>query len=85
MPILNYTSQTASNIGVAFVDMPAKAKILFVATTSGVEISSPSVALSNGGSGAANIAIPNLLPGQYYLLAKDQGGHYLAQTVAFYV
>ncbi len=85
MPILDYASQTANSVSVTYVDMPAKAKIMFVDTTSGVKISSPSTALSNGGSGSAGIAIPNLLPGQYYLLAEDQGGHYLAQTVAFYI
>jgi len=85
MPLLDYVSQTAKDVSVSYADMPAKTEVLFVNTTSGEKTPSQSTALSNGGSGKADIPIPKLSAGQYYLLAQDDAGKRLAQTVPFYL
>jgi len=84
MPRLNYVSQTAKSISVAYGDMPAGAQIAFVNDTSGAQTQSPSDALAAGGSGAAEIAIPKL-PGGAYHLAAQSDGQTIAQTVPFYL
>jgi len=83
MPRLDYVSQTATEVSVTYADMPPKTEVVFVNTTSAAKTPSQSPPLS--GSGTANIPIPKLAPGQYYLLAQDQAGERLAQTVPFYI
>ena len=84
MPRLNYVSQTVNNISVTYADMPASAQIMFVNDTSGTQTQSQSDALSAGGSGSADIAIPSLPGGKYHLLAQSDGQS-IAQTVPFYL
>ena len=87
MPDINYVSQTASSVSVAYADMPAATEVVYVNTTSGAKTPSGSPALNNGGSGKAAIPIDtHLASGQYYLLAQGQANkQYIAQTVAFYI
>lgn len=83
MPRLNYVTQSPENVSVAYAEMPSGAEILFVNKTSGEKIRpSNSDALTKGGNGSADIAIPDHHSGDYFLLAQN-GGEYLAQTVAF--
>jgi hypothetical protein len=87
MSVFNYVSQSPTSISVNYADMPANAEAVFVNPETGATTVSPSVALRNGGTGAAEIAIlPNLSAGKYYLLAQDHTTQkYIAQTVAFYL
>jgi hypothetical protein len=83
MPALNYVSQTPKSVSVTYMDMPAGADIVFVNQVSGANTPSGS-ALGTGGKGAAEIPIPGLEAGQYYLLAQNSGQS-VAQTVMFYI
>ncbi len=89
MPRLDYVRQTPEEISVTYADMPPMTEVLFVSTTSGEEKTpSSSIALSDGGGGAADIPIPSdpaLPKGRYYLLALNRHQKYLAQTVPFYI
>ena len=86
MPVLDYVSQTAGSVRVTYADMPRGTEVVFVNTTSGAKTPSQSNALSNGGSGSADIPIdPSLPAAGYYLLAQRPEGQYLAQTVTFYI
>ena len=78
---LNYTGQTAQNVGVTSFDLPANTKILFVEQISGTIMTSPGTVVS--GSGSLVIPLSGLVPGQYYLMAR-QSGQWIAQTVMFY-
>jgi hypothetical protein len=84
MPSLNYVNQTPKSVSVTYADMPAGVDVLFVNQVSGAKTPSPGSALSAGGSGSAEIPIPSLAAGQYYLLAQNSGQS-LAQTVMFYI
>jgi hypothetical protein len=78
---LNYTGQTAQNVSVQYVDLPANTKIVLVDQVSGAIFSSPSAVVS--GSGSLAMPLTGLPPGQYYLLAQ-QSSQWIAQTVMFY-
>ncbi|MGA8498142.1 MAG: hypothetical protein WB764_21835 [Xanthobacteraceae bacterium] len=84
MPALNYVSQTPQSVSVTYVDMPAAANLAFIDQVSGAQTAVPSGALAAGGDGSAEIPIPGLEKGQYYLLAQVSG-NYIAQTVTFYI
>jgi hypothetical protein len=84
MPALNYVSQTAQSVSVTYTDMPAAANLAFIDQVSGAQTAAPSGALAAGGNGVAEIPIPDLAKGQYYLLAQVSGT-YVAQTVPFYI
>jgi hypothetical protein len=83
MPILNYVSQTAQSVNVTYADMPAGAALVFHNETSGTDVPAQNGALA-AGSGSADIAIPQLVAGQYRLRAQH-GREYLAETVKFYI
>ena len=78
---LNYTGQTAQNVSVMYVALPANTEITFVNETSGAIFTSPNAVVS--GSGSLVMPLTGLPPGQYYLLARQNGG-WIAQTVKFY-
>jgi hypothetical protein len=80
MPTLNYVSQTPKSVSVTYSDLPAGADAVFVNQVSGAKTPSPGSALSAGGSGSAEIPVPSLAGGQYYLLAQNSGQS-VAQTV----
>ena len=80
---LNYTGQTAQNVSVTYVNLPANTNILFVDEISGA-IFLPSATVSGSGSLVISLATLPSGPGQYYLLAQEAGG-WVAQTVMFYV
>ena len=84
MPSLNYVNQTPKSVSVTYADMPAGVDVVFVNQVSGAKTPSPGSALSAGGSGSAEIPIPGLAAGQYYLLAQNSGQS-VAQTVMFYI
>ena len=85
MPALNYVSQTPQSVSVTYTDMPAGCRRSCSSTKSPEHRQpSPSGALSAGGSGSAEIPIPGLASGQYYLLAQNSGQS-IAQTVMFYI
>jgi hypothetical protein len=84
MPALNYVSQTPQNVSVTYTDMPAAANLVFIDQISRAQTPAQSGALAVGGDGSAEIPIPDLAKGQYYLLAQVSG-NYVAQTVPFYV
>ncbi len=84
MPTLDYVSQTPQNVSVTYTDMPAAANLVFMDQVSRAQTPAQSGALATGGDGSAEIPIPDLEPGQYYLLAQASG-NYIAQTVPFYV
>ena len=87
MAHLNYVSQNKTSISVDYADMPANAEAIFVNTETGAQAVSPSTALSEGGTGSADIPIvPDLSPGQYHLLAQHHATRQrIAQTVSFYL
>ena len=84
MPALNYVSQTPQSVSVTYTDMPAAANLVFIDQISRAQTPAQSGALAVGGDGSAEIPIPDLAKGQYYLLAQVSG-NYVAQTVTFYV
>jgi hypothetical protein len=84
MPALNYVSQTPQNVSVTYTDMPAAANLAFIDQVSGAQTPAQSDALAAGGDGSAEIPIPDLGRGQYYLRAQVSG-NFIAQTVTFYV
>ena len=84
MPALNYVSQTPQSVSVTYTDMPAAANLVFIDQVSRAQTPAQSGALAVGGDGSAEIPIPDLEKGQYYLLAQVSG-NYVAQTVTFYV
>ena len=84
MPSLNYVNQTPKSVSVTYADMPAGVDVVFVNQVSGAKTPSQGSALSAGGSGSAEIPIPGLAAGQYYLLAQNSGQS-VAQTVMFYI
>ena len=84
MPALNYVSQTPQNVSVTYTDLPAAANLAFVDQVSRAQTAAQSAALAAGGDGSAEIPIPDLEKGQYYLLAQVSG-NYIAQTVPFYI
>ena len=84
MPALNYVSQTPQSVSVTYSDMPAGADVVFVNQVSGAKTPAPSSALGAGGNGSAEIPIPGLAAGQYYLQAQNSGQS-IAQTVMFYI
>jgi hypothetical protein len=84
MPALNYVSQTPQSVSVTYTDMPAAANLAFIDQVSGAQTSAQSGALAAGGDGSAEIPIPDLEKGQYYLRAQVSG-NFIAQTVTFYV
>ena len=77
---VNYTSQTATNVNVAYFALPASTQLFFLNQVNGVKTAALVPLLS--GSGSLAIPIPSG-PGQYYVLAQ-QGGIWVAQTVMFY-
>jgi hypothetical protein len=81
---LNYVSQTPQSVSVTYTDMPAAANLVFIDHVSGTQTPAQSGALAAGGDGSADIPIPDLDAGQYYLLAQASG-NYVAQTVPFYI
>jgi hypothetical protein len=84
MPTLDYVSQTPQSVSVTYTDMPAAANLVFVNQVSRAQTPAQSGALAAGGDGSAEIPIPDLENGQYYLLAQASG-NYIAQTVPFYI
>ena len=84
MPALNYVSQTPQSVSVTYTDMPAAANLVFIDQISRAQTPAQSGALTVGGGGSAEIPIPDLAKGQYYLLAQVSG-NYVAQTVPVYV
>ena len=84
MPALNYVSQTPQSVSVTYTDMPAGANLVFIDQVSRAQTPAQSGALGTGGDGSAEIPIPDLEKGQYYLLAQVSG-NYVAQTVPFYI
>jgi hypothetical protein len=84
MPALNYVSQTPQSVSVTYTDMPAAANLAFIDQVSGAQTAAQSGALATGGAGSAEIPIPDLGKGQYYLRAQVSG-NFIAQTVTFYV
>ncbi len=84
MPTLDYVSNDSQNVSVTYSDMPAGTNAVFVNQVSGQQTPSPSDALSEGGSGSAQIPISGVTSGQYYLQAQNSGQS-LAQTVMFYI
>ena len=84
MPALNYVSQTPKSVSVTYSDLPAGADAVFVNQVSGTKTPSPGSALSAGGNGSAEIPVPDLAAGQYYLLAQNSG-QTVAQSVMFYI
>jgi hypothetical protein len=84
MSILDYDSHTATDVSVTYADMPTGTEVLFVNQTSGAKFPSSGDPLTAGGSGQADIPIPSLAKGEYYLLAQE-AGQYIAQTVPFYI
>jgi hypothetical protein len=84
MPALNYVSQTPQSVSVTYTDMPAAANLVFVNQVSRAQTPSQSGAFGTGGDGSAEIPIPGLEKGQYYLLAQ-LSGNFIAQTVTFYI
>jgi hypothetical protein len=84
MPALNYVSQTPQSVSVTYLDIPAAANLVFIDQVSGAQTPAQSGALVAGGDGSADIPIPDLDKGQYYLLAQASG-NYVAQTVPFYI
>jgi hypothetical protein len=84
MPALNYVSQTPQSVSVTYTDIPPAANLVFVNQVSRAQTPAQSGALSSGGDGSAEIPIPDLEKGQYYLLAQ-MSGNFIAQTVTFYV
>jgi hypothetical protein len=84
MPALNYVSQTPNGVSVTYTDMPAGATIVFVNKVSGKNTPAQGSALSQGGSGSAEIPISGVSSGEYYLQAQNSGQS-VAQTVTFYI
>jgi hypothetical protein len=84
MPALNYVGQTPQSVSVTYTDMPAAANLAFIDQVSGAQTAAQSGALAAGGDGSAEIPIPDLEKGQYYLRAQVSG-NFIAQTVTFYV
>jgi len=80
---LNYTGQTAQNVSVMYVNLPANTKIMFVDEISGA-FSLPVATVSGSGTLVIPFATLPPYPGQYYLLAQEAGG-WVGQTVMFYV
>jgi hypothetical protein len=79
---LNYTGQTATNVSVQYVNLPANTQISFVNEING-GIFFASAVVSGSGSLIIPLAALPPGPGQYYLLAHSGG--WIAQTVIFYV
>jgi hypothetical protein len=79
---LNYTGQTAQNVSVMYVNLPANTRIKFVDEISGATY--PAGTVSGSGSLVIPLATLPPYPGQYYLLAQEAGG-WVGQTVMFYV
>ena len=84
MPALNYVSQTPQSVSVTYTDMPAAANLVVVDQICRAQTAAQSGALAVGGDGSAEIPIPDLEAGQYYLLAQASG-NFIAQTVMFYI
>ena len=84
MPTLDYVRNDSQNVSVTYTDMPAAANLVFIDQISRAQTPAQSGALAVGGDGSAEIPIPDLAKGQYYLLAQVSG-NYVAQTVPFYV
>jgi hypothetical protein len=80
---LNYTGQTAQNVSVMYVNLPANTQIKFVDEISGA-IYPASATVSGSGTLVISFATLPPYPGQYYLLAQEAGG-WVGQTVMFYV
>ena len=84
MPALNYVSQTPQSVSVTYTDMPAAANLVFIDQVSRAQTPAQSGAMAAGGDGSAEIPIPDLEKGQYYLRAQVSG-NFIAQTVTFYI
>jgi hypothetical protein len=71
MAILDYVSQTNTNISLIFAGMPKDPALMFVNTTSGKKTPSKSTLLKNGGEGKGDVPIdPSLGAGAFCLLAQ---------------
>ena len=81
--IINYTGQTAQDVFVTFVDLPANTQIVIVERISGTIASAPGFTVN--GSGSLNVPLVGLIPGDYYVLARLASSVWIAQTVVFYV
>lgn len=77
---VNYTGQTAINVTVSYVDLPAGTQFFLLNWVNGVK-SAALVPLVSG-SGSMAVPIPSS-PGQYYVLAQ-QAGVWTARSVMFY-
>jgi hypothetical protein len=84
MPTLNYVSHSLFTVTVSYTDMPPATDVVFVHQGTGDKTLSDNGLLGGGGSGSAEIQIPSLSGGQYYLLGQvvDQP---IARTVMFYL
>jgi hypothetical protein len=81
MSILNFTGLSKQGVSANYSDMPPSSKVLFVDETNGAQ--SGGVLVS--GSGSLTIPVTGLAPGDYYLIAHDPQGNWIAQTVVFHV
>jgi hypothetical protein len=81
MSTLDFTSVTQQDVSATYAGMPTNAKILFVSNISGTRSGGVTVS----GSGSVTIPLAGLASGDYYLLADDSSGNYLAQSVVFHV
>ena len=84
-PRLDYTGQTPTTINADYADMPARATISLVDKTSGAA-QGIGMLLPSGGAGDLAYGIqPGTPSGAYVLVAKDENGKQIAESVTFYI
>jgi hypothetical protein len=83
-PHIEYVSQVGNRVTFAYEGIPAGSEVAIVNSTFRDPIVTTTYGLSPLGAGFTDITIPD--GGVYYLLARGQAdGHYIAQTITFYI
>jgi hypothetical protein len=82
---MEYLSQTATAVSIAYADMPEGTELILVQAMTGLETTSV-VALTQGDRTLDFAIAADQSAGDYYLLARKRADKvYLARTIVFYI
>jgi hypothetical protein len=84
-PIIKFVSIIGRTVSAIYLFLPIGSQVVLVDNTSGKSIADPN-AKAEGSSGWLSIELPEVfLAGAYHLVAVDNPGARLAESVQFYV
>jgi hypothetical protein len=84
-PIIKFVSIVGRTVSAIYLFLPIGSQVVLVDNTSGKSVADPNTK-AEGSCGSLSIELPEVfLAGAYYLIAVDNAGARLAESVQFYV